>query len=396
MANQNLAERHAEDRIRVLFLMIQMQMGGAERLILDLARSLDRRVFAPAVAWLVDEPALAEFGELGIPLFNVPKGPGFDWRAMRRLAKIVKAERIDVVNAHHFMPFVYSYYASKVTRMARLVYTEHSESDVRSAAGAWRVVGSCLVASCDAAVGVSDGVARTLRSQFPLRPGRIHAIENGVDIQRFAVPEADKEELRQRYGLSSTDVVVGIVANLKKNKNHLFLLRAFREVCQLRPEARLVIVGQGFPGDPQGSEQDILRFVSANGLKDRVHLLGHQRNVAELLRVMDVFCLVSHKEGLPISLIEAMAAGLPVIGTDIEGIRAVVEPGVHGWLVTPDDVQALADKLNRLIGDGDLRRRFGRASRDLAQDSYSLDRCVARTEGLFLSVVPPARRRHFR
>jgi len=367
--------------------MIQMQMGGAERLICDLARSLDRRVFAPAVGWFVEGSPLAEFEELGIPLFHVPKGPGFDWRAMRQIARIVRDERIDLVNAHHFMPFVYAYYAAKLTGRAKLVYTDHSDTDVRSAAGIWRVVGSGLLASSDAAVGVSHGVAQTLRSQFPLRPKRVHVIENGVDITRFTGGSADVATLRRRYGLSPTDVVVGIVANLKKNKNHLFLLRAFREAHRDMPSAKLIIVGQGFPGDPQGSERQIVEYIAANGMLECVRLLGHQRDVPELLQIMDLFCLVSYKEGLPISLIEAMASGLPVIGTEIDGIRGVIEQGVNGWLVAPDDIAGLTQALGRMLGDSERRRTMGQASRRLACERYSLDRCIGQTEGLFLSLV---------
>ena len=387
------AGRGGEDRIRVLFLMIQMQMGGAERMIWDLARSLDRRVFAPAVAWFVEDSPLAEFEELGIPLFHVPKRPGFDWRAMKQIGRIVADERIDLVNAHHFMPFVYAYYAAKLTRRAKLVYTDHSDADVRSVSGIWRAVGSGLLATSDAAVGVSPGVALALRSQFPLRPQRIHVVENGVDMARFASGRADVVGLRRQYDLSPADVVVGIVANLKKNKNHLFLLRAFREVRRDMPSAKLIIVGQGFPGDPQGSTREIEEYIAVNGMQDSVRLLGHRRDIPELLRVMDLFCLVSYKEGLPISLIEAMASGLPVIGTDIDGVRSVIAPGVNGWLVPPDDVGALTDALRRTIADSALRADMGRASLHLARDRYSLERCVAQTESLFLSVLPSGRRR---
>lgn len=382
------AGRGDGDPIRVLFLMIQMQMGGAERMILDLARSLDRRVFAPAVAWFVEDSPLADFEELGIPLFHIPKGPGFDWKAMREIAGIVESERIDLVNAHHFMPLVYAFYATKLARRVRLVYTDHSEADVRSASGFWRAVGTGLLAWSDAAVGVSPAVARALRSQFFLRSKRVHVIENGVDLARFGSGETDAADLRPRYGLSPSDVVVGIVANLKKNKNHLFLLRAFQEVRRCTPCAKLIIVGQGFPGDPQGSEREIVEYMAANGMQDCVRLLGHQRNVPELLQVMDVFCLVSYKEGLPISLIEAMASGLPVIGTDIDGIRDVIDPGVNGWLVVPDNVGALVESLGRLVSDADLRRATGEASRRLAAARFSLRRCVSATEALFVSVLP--------
>jgi glycosyltransferase involved in cell wall biosynthesis len=108
--------------------------------------------------------------------------------------------------------------------------------------------------------------------------------------------------------------------------------------------------------------------------------------------MMDVFCLVSYREGLPISVMEAMAAELPVIGTDIDGIRSVVDPGVNGLLVPPDDVEALTRSLDRLLGDANLRSTMGTASGRLARERYSLKRCVEETEALFLTVLSDGRR----
>jgi glycosyltransferase involved in cell wall biosynthesis len=100
-------------------------------------------------------------------------------------------------------------------------------------------------------------------------------------------------------------------------------------------------------------------------------MLGYRSNVHDLIRMLDVFCLVSYKEGLPLSLIEAMASGLPVVGTDIEGIRAVIEPETNGLVAPPDEVAVLARALNRLIAEPALRRRMGQASRRLAVEKYS-------------------------
>ena len=108
-------------RIRVLFVMIQMAMGGSERLIHNLWRSLDRRVFDPSIAWLTPDPALPEFESLDVPLYCVPKRHRFDWRAIRALGAIIRRHRIDVVNAHHFLPFFYAYYGARVANRAALL-----------------------------------------------------------------------------------------------------------------------------------------------------------------------------------------------------------------------------------------------------------------------------------
>lgn len=378
--------RSAAPPVRVLFVMIHMAMGGTERLVFNLVRNLDRSRFAPSIAWLTDEPALAEFEALGVPLHRIPKRGRVDLGAMRDLARLVRRERVDVINAHHFMSFVYAYFAS-IAGGARLVYTEHSEADVLGASGKWRPIGSLLLRTVAGAIGISPHVSATLIRHFGVPGQRVHTIENGVDVAMFSPDGARRIAQRQLFGFGADDVVFGHVANFRHNKNHMFLLRAFREVRQSMPNAKLVFVGQGFATDPENSQPEVAAAIQQWGLEGSVRMLGYQPNVPDVLRMLDVFCLVSHKEGLPLSLIEAMATGLPVIGTDIEGIRSVVERGVNGLTVTPDDVPALAGALGQLAEDVELRNTMALASRRLAADKYSLGRCVSDTQSLFQSLA---------
>ena len=385
-----------DGRIRVLFVMLQMAMGGSERVVYDLVRSLDPARFAPSVAWLAQPTPLREFVELGIPLHYVPKRGRLDWSAMAGLGRIIRDHRIDVVNAHHFMPFVYAYPAAKLMNRCGLVYTEHSAADVLAAGGKWQRIGGYLLRRSEA-VGISEEVSRTIRDHFGTPALRVHTIENGVDIETFAAAAAERETLRRAVGFSAEEVVFGHVANFRRNKNHLFLLRAFAEVARLKPQARLVLLGQGFEGDPENSQPEVARFVADNGLSGRVQMLGYRSDVQRLLGALDAFCLVSHKEGLPLSLVEAMASALPVVGTDIDGIRAVVEREVTGLLVAPDDVPALVAALLRVIDDKDFRRSAGQAAQRLAQRRYSLQRSLDQVQDLFACVAgasaPQARTR---
>ena len=367
--------------------MLQMGMGGSERLIYNLVRNLDRRVFDPSIAWLVNERPLKEFEELGVPLHYVAKAKRIDLGAMRQFAAIVQTQRIDVVNAHHFMPFFYAYYGSKFAGRARLVYTEHSEADVLAAGGKWRTIGGFLLRRTDAAIGVSDKVSSTLRTHFDLGAETVHTIENGVDVEMFGGNPTQRDRLRAELGFTSHDLIVGHVANFRRNKNHLFLLRAFRDLVRQRPNTKLVFIGQGAEGDAENSEPAVRQFVEAEGLRDSVHVLGYRSNVQDLLQALDVICLVSYKEGLPLSLIEAMASGLPVVGTDIEGIRGVVQRELNGVLVAPDDDAALTAALDRLLSDEALRHRMGQASRRIAHEKYSLSRCLRETQDLFRRLV---------
>jgi glycosyltransferase involved in cell wall biosynthesis len=369
--------------------MPQMGLGGSERLVHSLALRLDRSRFSPSVAWLYGDQVLQQFQDLRIPLHHVPKVKRLDFGTMRALARIVRAENIDVVNAQHFMPAVYAYYGCNLAARKPLVYTVHSRWEVEEIPLKWRIAGAYALNRIGASVAVSPDVCAAVRGVFGLDASRVVTIENGVDLDAFAA-EKDVRALRGSLRLAEGDVVIGIVANLKKVKNHLFLLRAFAEVARELGNVRLLLVGQGFPGEQDNTEDELRRFVAQHGLGEKVSFLGHRADVPELLRAMDVFCLTSLREGLPIGLIEAMAAGLPVVGTNVEGIRDVITPEEDGVLVEPGDVAALKNALARLAQDEQRRKALGRSGRRKAAEKYSLQRCVREYERLFAALATRA------
>lgn len=384
-----MADRDSNGRINVLFVIMQMGMGGSERLVHNLALHMDRGAFNPSIAWFKGDRALKDFEDLGVPLYRIPKKDGFDFQAMRRLAGIIREHRIDIVNAQHFMPTVYSYYGSKTTKAKRLLYTVHSEWELDRIPPGWAGIGKYLFRGIDF-IGVTAKVSAAARKKFNLDPARVHTIRNGVDLNAFS-KNGKRRLLRKSLGLNEEEMVIGMVANFKSVKNHIFLLKAFRELVKLKSEARLLLVGQGFKGDDDNTEEEIRGFIAQNGLGSKTVILGYRKDVPELLQAMDIFCLTSQKEGLPISLIEAMASGLAVVGTDVEGIRDVILHDRNGLLVESGGVDGLKAALQSLIENDLLRQRFARESRRLATDDYSLTRCVDEYQDLFLSITGASR-----
>jgi len=159
------------------------------------------------------------------------------------------------------------------------------------------------------------------------------------------------------------------------------------ELLKEYKNVKLLLIGQGFKDDAENAEADIRRFIDNQGLENSVTLLGYRSDIPSLLDIMDIFCLTSFKEGLPISLIEAMAAGLPVVGTDVEGIRDVIAHNKNGYLVQVDDFNGLKNILSSLLQDETLRNKMGRESILLANQAYSLDSCIDQYQDLFISVM---------
>jgi len=363
-----------------------MGMGGTERLIYNLVRNMDRSLFSPMIAWFYLEKVLPEFEDLNVPLYHVPKEKRIDFKAMKKLAEIVEEQDIHVVNAHHFLPFVYSFYGAKIRSKVSLVYTEHSEADVRNIPWKWRLLGKYILHKTDFFIGISDAVTDTFLKVFDQMEGRHRTIKNGVDLEAFKEIE-DKDSIKKTLGLPTNEVSIGIVANFRRNKNHLFLLKAFHELLKRNNTVRLFLIGQGFTHDPENSEGEIRQFISTHGMDGKVVFTGYRPDVSNLLKALDIFCLTSYKEGLPIAMIEAMASSLPVVGTDVEGIRDVVVHGENGFLVEVENIESMVSALGILIENADTRKDMGRRSRELAMENYSLQACLRQYEALFRSIA---------
>jgi len=369
--------------------MMQMSMGGSERLVYNLVAKLDRSIFSPSVLWFEGESPLKEFIDLHVPLYHVHKGRGFDLGAMRRIARIIRENNIHLLNAHHFMPMVYSFYSACIRNKARLFYTAHSEWEIEELSRKWRFMGKFLINHTEGLIGVTDKVSCTAARRLKLNKKKVFTIENGVDLDAF---KKKKNSIRTRraLGFGDKEILIGIVANLTRIKNHLFLLKAFKNMATARPDVRLLIIGRGVggqDGDLENMEPKIRNFIRKNGIDNSVRLLGYRPDIRDILGALDVFCLTSFKEGLPISLLEAMATGLPVVGTDVEGIQDVIEHEGTGCLVKSNDVDSLKATLVRLVDSKSLREKFGNEARSIVMKNFSLRESVNKYEELFMRTV---------
>jgi len=378
--------RSGNNKVNVSFVIIQTKMGGAERLVYNLIRSMERETFFPSLIYFNKGSELEEFERLNIPIYHIPKSRRLDLLTMKKISRIVEQNEVHVINAHHFMPMLYSFYACKITNRVKLIYTAHSEWEVKKIPWYWKIFGHILLAHSDKAVGVTGNVSNEIRRAFRLNQEKTLTILNGVAISDGDASNGN-QNLKKALKIGSGSKVIGVVANFRKVKNHIFLLKAFRETLKEYKNVKLLLIGQGFDTDPMNSEPEIRRFINENDLIRSVLILGYRPDVAELLSIMDIFCLTSLKEGLPISLIEAMGSGLPVVGTDVEGIKDVILHNKNGFLVRPWDIDSMKRSLLILLENEALAKEFGRMSRNLATERYSLARCISQYQQLFFSLA---------
>jgi glycosyltransferase involved in cell wall biosynthesis len=361
-------------------------IGGGERVALDLAvgqRDAGADVAVVSLEEPADGPLAADYEAQRIEIVRVPKkSGGVDPLLVAKLARVFRRWRADVVHTHNPPPLIYAAPAAKLAG-ARCVHTKHGANAMPSRR---RVLSRVAGRFVDAFVCVSEMTAATARGQREIADEKIVTIENGIDLSRFVRDAAEharvRGEVRAELGIAPDAFVVGSVGRIVAEKNQALLVDALAP--ELSPSMALVIAGDG-PLLPALREK-----VSALGEKSpRVHLLGARRDVPRLYAAFDVFALSSDSEGLPLVIVEAMAAGLPVVSTDVGGIAAVVIDGETGLLAPRGDGHALVAKIAALAAQPTLAVRLGEEGRRRALARYSRQRMVDD----YFAVYDRARRR---
>ncbi len=371
-------------KINVLFVMLQLDAGGSERVVLDLASNLDKSVFNVYVAFFSGGVLLGEFTDVSQGIFHINKKPGFDPGAMIKISKIIKKNRINVVNSHHYAPLFYSYFGTKILHNRSLIYTEHSADEVEGFFGKHKLICNHMLHNCNSIIGVSREITESFRKKFPSHTKKMICIPNGVDIDRFTI-QIDRDDLRAELGLLPSHFVIGTVANFRKVKNHLCLIRAFHLLSKSLPHTRLVLVGRGFAGDPENSEYDIKNLINSFGLENRVILTGYRDDIPCILKTLDTFCLPSLSEGLPVSILEAMASSVPVVGSNVKGINEIISAEETGLLFRSNDDESLAQALQRLIKDPQFCCRLKRKAFDSVSRQHGITQWVSNYQQVFQS-----------
>ncbi len=343
--------------------------GGAEEALLWLLAGLDRRVWRPVL--LVHEPAISGRLSGRARALDVPViGLAFEHGLMTggftlRLVAQLREWRTGLFHAHLNWPLAcrYGLLAAALARVPSIATVQLWAPFSRGRAYLLQHLVSC---SADAFVAVSGDIAMRLRRELHVPQAKIRLIPNGT-------PLASEGHATKRARATCRPFTILTVARLHAQKGHCYLLEAVARV----PEVRLICAGEG----PE--ESRLREYARRLGVDDRVDFLGYRTDVPELLESCDLFVLPSLFEGLPISVLEAMAMGKPVIGTAVGGTLEVIRNGSTGLLVPPADSAALADAIRTLTADRALCWRLGAAGRARVRAEFSEEAVVHRTVALY-------------
>jgi glycosyltransferase involved in cell wall biosynthesis len=361
-----------------------MNVGGTELNALRTARRLLGRGIDLSVFSLSREgPLLAEYAELGIPVEILPLttlfGPG-TITAGRCMSRIIRRRAVQIVHAHDLYSNIFAGFWTRLAGASFIASRRWWEGHYRTAQR-WANRTSYLLA--DRVLANSPSVASLLIRGERVRSSSVVVIPNFLDEAAFDPPPVGwREAFAKELGLPDQRFVVGVVASLSAIKDHATLLRAAPPLCRDWPQLYFVLVGAD-----NGSRESLERLVADLGITERVRFAGLRPNHPSAHHLFDVSVLTSISEGMPNSILEAMACARPVVATAVGGVPDAVQDGVNGYLIPPGDDAGLGTRLDSLLRDPALARRFGLRGQQLARERYSAGNAIGRLVDLYRSLA---------
>ena len=367
-------------RIKVLFLFVHLNYGGAEVGLLTTLKNLDKEKFEAVIVSIEKKGAVGEAIEkLGFKVIYLDDDARlFNLKLAGKIARIIRSEKPDVLHTSLFYANFFGRAAALVTRPPvvvteeRSMYTEKRFYHV--------LIDKALEPFTDSIIVCSKSVLDFTAHQEKIDKSKFSLLYNCVDSDAFTLPET-KEALREKYGYGRKDFIIGTVGSLIPKKGHEILIKAFVDIKKSIPEARLLIIGQG-------PELERLNALSKElAVSASVEFLGPRADVPKLMKLMDVFTLPSFQEGFPRTIIEAMYLGLPVVASNISGIPEVVSDGHTGFLVAPGDIDAIIGKILLIYKDNNIKENFSRNAVDVILKRHMPSKYAKELEGLYLGLL---------
>lgn len=379
----------ATRRLRIAHVITGLQLGGGGQVVLTLARGIDRDRFEMDVYCVHEGGDIeAPLRQLGSSVFLLPGAWDYRRRLLRysprqtmELASLLRRGRYDILHTHLFQADAIGRVAGRLAGIPVMVKSLHNM-------GRWKnrsqvLVDRVLARWTDRVICCSDYQREVARAQEHFRPNMAVTIAHGVDITLFPA-RVDRAAARVAIGLHPQRPTIGTVGRTIREKGHAHLLDAIPAILQQHQAAQFVIVGDG------ALRTELEARVARTPYRERVCFAGARPDVPEMLALMDVFVFPSLSEGFGIAVVEAMAASLPVVTSNIRPLSEIVVQGKTGFLVDPADSPALAAALNRLLADPLLRESQGREGRRLVEARYTQAAMARAHERLYLELYHAA------
>ncbi|MDC4205467.1 MAG: glycosyltransferase [Candidatus Manganitrophus sp.] len=367
-------------KVRIAYVALELHFGGLQRVVSQLIRRINGEQFEPILICL-DHGGIfgGELEKEGIPTYVLNRRPGpIDWKVLRGLYKILALHKVDLIHSQNGCSF-YSAVSGQAARVAGIIHTDHGRllPDKRTA----RLEDRFSSWLMDRVVGVSSELTEYLASVVNVSRRKLATIINGVDCSRFMpMDENQRRRLRSEWGVTDEDRVIGTVCRLDPIKNLGFFIRSMPEICRRAPMCKLIVVGDG------PCRQELEEIARNTSCKDRIVFIGSKTDIEKVMPAFDLYACTSLSEGTSMTILEAMACGLPIVASAVGGNGRLVG-SENGALFPLNDSNAFIQLVTDLLSDPDRMIELGRQSRTRAEMQFGLDKTVMEYEQLYRVVL---------
>lgn len=348
--------------MKVAQVVLNLQYGGLEKLVIQLSQRLNNSGISTIIICLDDIGDLAlEAQKRGVEVVSLNKTPGFKWKWVFELKKILKEHKVDLVHSHNYAPLVYGTLAAKLAGI-RSINTRHSRTQEKISRFIWNL--NKFITT------VSEDTRTEILKHNRISKDKLKVVHNGIDLEAFNIMLSEQQikEKKQSLGIAEDSYVIGNIGRLVEDKDQETLLKAYKKLFKKNFNGDLVIVGDG------RLKEALVAKAQEYGIQDRVKFLGFRDDVSELIQIFDIYVLSSIREGVSLTLLEAMAARKTVIATKIGGNPEVVVDGSTGYLVPCGFPERIESAIMRLYVNRNLAVKMGEAGAERARELFSLKR----------------------
>lgn len=362
---------------RIMFVTHDLAIGGLQQVVVNLCRTIDKGLFEPSVLCLRSRGDFAdEVVQMGIRVFLLPSKEGrVDYFPYFRIARIFREEGIGIIHTHNTQPFVDGTFGALLAGVRTIVHTDHA----RDFPDKKRYMFLEWIVSHFAyrVVGVSEHTTRNLIRYEKISPEKTLTIMNGIYGEKYRIT-IDTMKKKKELGIRHNGPVIGLGVRLSEQKGITYLLQAMPDILRVFPGLTLLIAGEG------QLENELKTEAKDRGINDHVIFAGPRLDMPEILKVLDLYVLPSLWEGLPMVLLEAMAAECPIVATDVGGNSMAIENGVNGILVPSRSSAELAKAVIGLLRDEQRKYAFIQKGREIFDKKFSARVMTSSYEQLYL------------
>jgi glycosyltransferase involved in cell wall biosynthesis len=371
-----------ENKFKVLYVFAALPVGGAEQVLVTELKGLSRELFFPLVCVISEKGPVGEMIEqMGIPVISLHrmKKHQFDYGIIREIKALILQEKIVLVHTHLYDGGKYGRIAARMAKVPGIIHTAHNIYIKRRTK--YHLINRILASFTGRIIAVSEAVKESLVRYDRINRNKIQVIYNGIDLTGFDGPFSPKD-IRAGLGIGAEEFVIGVIARLEEQKGHRFLLEALSQLPESPASClKILIVGDGQLRSVLEAE------TKKRGLSSKVFFLGTRKPITPILKALDLFLLPSLWEGFSMAILEAMAAGVPVIATRVGGAGEVIASGRDGLLIPPGDAQSLAKAIQDVLEHRDKYKEMARNGRERVRQHFSQEQHMMALQTLYLQVL---------